>query len=220
MPAISPEAYKAVGPWIAVAERLGAFASHIAEGNPSCVRLVYRRGVAGMNTQLLRAAGVAGVINRSLAVKANLVNAMRIAAERGLTINEGHEPREGHLDSLLLELHTDRGITTVEGALILDRPRLMQVDGITCETALNGHVLYMRNRDVPGVIGHVGTVLGRNQINIANFSLGRESAPSAAGQPLQAVAMVETDGAVPEPVLAELRDHPAVLLAKMVELGG
>jgi D-3-phosphoglycerate dehydrogenase len=220
MPAISPDAYKAVGPWIAVAERLGAFASHIAEGNPRCVRLVYRRGVAAMNTQLLRAAGLAGVVNRSLAIKANLVNAMRIAAERGLTVSESHEPREGHIDSLRLELDTDRGLTTVEGALILDKPRLMHVDGITCETALSGHIVYMRNRDVPGVIGHVGTVLGQNSVNIANFSLGREDAPASPGQPLQAVAMVETDGAVPEPVLALLRQHPAVLFAKTVELGG
>jgi D-3-phosphoglycerate dehydrogenase len=218
MPAISPEAYKAVGPWIVVAERLGAFASHIAEGNPRSVRIVYRRGVSGMNTQLLRAAGLAGVVNRSLAQKANLVNAMRIASERGLAISESHEPRQGHIDSLRLELATDRGLTTVEGALILDKPRLMHVDGITCETALSGNLIYMRNRDVPGVIGHVGTVLGRNSINIANFSLGREDGPAAAGQPLQAVAMVETDGAVPDGVLAQLREHPAVLLAKTVEL--
>jgi D-3-phosphoglycerate dehydrogenase len=218
MPAISPDAYKAVGPWIAVAERLGAFASHIATGNPRSVRLVYRGRVAEMNTQLLRAAGLAGVVNRSLSQKANLVNAMRIASERGLTVNESHETRSGHADSLRLELATDSGITTVEGSLILDKPRLVQVDGITCEAALRGHIIYMRNRDVPGVIGHVGTVLGRNSINIANFSLGREDTPSTAGQPLQAVAIVEIDGAVPESVLGQLKDHPAVLLARTVEL--
>src|SRR5688572_29131005 len=111
-----------------------------------------------MNTQLLRAAGLAGVVNRSLVIKANLVKAVRMRAERGLPVRESHEPREGHIDSLHLELETDRGVTTVEGALILDKPRLMHVDGITCETALSGHSLYMRNRDVPGVIGRGGTV--------------------------------------------------------------
>ena len=217
MPAISPEAYRTVGPWIAVAERLGTFAAHIAEGNPSSVRMVYRGRVAEMNTQLLRAAGLAGVVNRSLSQRANLVNAMQIAGERGLTVNESHETRTGHIDSLRLELATDKGVTAVEGALILDKPRLMQVDGITCETGLSGHITYMKNRDVPGVIGHVGTVLGNNSVNIANFSLGREDTPSAPGQPLCAVAMVETDGAVPERVLSQLREHPAVILAKAVE---
>jgi D-3-phosphoglycerate dehydrogenase len=75
----------------------------------------------------------------------------------------------------------------------------------------------MKNQDVPGVIGHVGTVLGRNQINIANFSLGRQDGPATAGQPLEAVAVVSTDVLVPEQVLAQLRQNPAVKLAKSVE---
>jgi D-3-phosphoglycerate dehydrogenase len=75
----------------------------------------------------------------------------------------------------------------------------------------------MKNLDVPGVIGHVGTVLGRNQINIANFSLGRRDKPSEPGRPLDAVALVSTDGLVPEIVLAQLRDHAGVKFARAVE---
>ena len=78
----------------------------------------------------------------------------------------------------------------------------------------------MKNRDVPGVIGHVGTVLGRNSINIANFSLGRREAPSAPGEPLEAVAVVSTDELVPEGVLAQLRDNPAVMFARAMEFRG
>ena len=78
-------------------------------------------------------------------------------------------------------------------------------------------MVFMKNQDVPGVIGHVGTVLGRNQINIANFSLGRQDGPAHAGEPLEAVAVVSTDSCVPEPVLAQLRQNPAVKLAKSVE---
>ena len=106
---------------------------------------------------------------------------------------ERHEKRAGHIDSIRLELETDAGVTTVEGAVLLGKPRLLQVDGIYCEAPLSGHLIYMRNQDVPGVIGHVGTVLGRNGINIANFSLGRHDAPASAGEPLDAVAVVETD---------------------------
>jgi len=117
-----------------------------------------------------------------------------------------------------IELETDAGITVVEGAVLLDRPRLLQVDGIYCEATLDGHLVFMKNADVPGVIGHVGTVLGRNQINIANFSLGRRDAPIRPGEPLEAVALVSTDAAVPEKVLAQLRENPAVKMAKSVEL--
>jgi D-3-phosphoglycerate dehydrogenase len=76
----------------------------------------------------------------------------------------------------------------------------------------------MRNHDVPGVIGHVGTVLGRNEVNIANFSLGRENGPAEPGKPQRAVAVVEVDSQIGEKVLAELRSNPAVRFASVVEL--
>jgi D-3-phosphoglycerate dehydrogenase len=75
----------------------------------------------------------------------------------------------------------------------------------------------MKNQDVPGVIGHVGTVLGANRINIANFSLGRRDAPLAPGEPLEAVAVVATDELVTDAVLAELKRNPAVKLAQSVK---
>ena len=217
MPALSPEQYRTLGPYISLAERLGNFAAHIATGNPKTVRLVYQGRIAESNTNLIRSAGLAGVLNRSLAHKANLVNAMQIASQRGWNIAERHEPRSGYSDSIRLELETDTGVTTVEGAVLLGKARLTQVDEIHCETPLAGHLIFMKNLDVPGVIGHVGGVLGLNKINIANFSLGRSEAPLRPGEPLEAVAVVATDGAVPEDVLAQLRKNPAVKVARSVE---
>jgi D-3-phosphoglycerate dehydrogenase len=216
MPALSPEQYRAVGPYVQLAERLGNFASYVAAGNPKGVRFVYQGKVAGFNTQLLRNAGLAGVLNRSLSQRANLVNAMQLASQRGLTVAELHEQRLGPMDAIRLELETDAGVTAVEGAVVLDKPRLLMVDGIYCEVMLGGHLVYLRNLDVPGVIGHVGMTLGKNRINIANFSLGRQE-QAAAGQPLQAVAVVECDNPVPESVLDQLRGNPAVLFARAVE---
>jgi len=217
MPALTPEQYRTLGPYAALAERLGAFASHIASGNPQTVRLVYYGRLADSNTNLLRSAGLAGVLSRSTSQKVNLVNAMQIAEQRGWNVEEGLEPRSGHIDSIQLELHTDKGVTAVEGAVFLGKPRLTQVDGIFCEAALMGCLIFMKNLDVPGVIGHVGTVLGKNCINIANFSLGRQDAPAAPGEPLKAVAVVSTDELVPESVLSQLRENPAVRFARSVE---
>jgi D-3-phosphoglycerate dehydrogenase len=217
MPALTPEQYRKLGPYIALAERLGSFAAQIAAGNPKGVRLVYSGKIGDNSTHLIRNAGLVGMLNRWLTQKATLVNAMQIAAQRNLAVAEIHQPRRGHVDSVSLELETDTGMTTVEGAVLLEKTRLMQVDGIYCEAPLSGHLLFMKNHDVPGVIGHVGTVLGRNQINIANFSLGRRDTPLKPGEPLEAIAMVETDTAVPESVLAQLRENPAVKLARAVE---
>lgn len=216
MPALSPDQYKTLGPYIELAERLGNFAAYVATGNPRSVKLIYCGRIADLNTVLLRNAGLAGVLNRSLAQRANLVNAMQIAAQRGWKVVEHHDARSGHADSIRIELDTDAALTTVEGSVVLGRPRLMQVDGIYCEAALSGHLIYMRNEDIPGVIGHVGTVLGRNRINIANFSLGRAE-KGEPGKPLEAVALVETDEPVPESLLAQLLQNPAVKLARVVE---
>lgn len=77
----------------------------------------------------------------------------------------------------------------------------------------------MKNQDVPGVIGYVGTVLGANGVNIANFSLGRRDEPPKPGEALEAIAVVETDTRVGDYILAQLRANPAVKVARSVELG-
>jgi len=217
MPALSPEQYRALAPYAMLAERLGTLAAHIATGNPSRVRMVYYGKIGDGNTNLLRNAGIAGVLSRSVSTRVNLVNAISIAEQRGWNVSERLERRDGHIDSIELQLETDRGVTSVEGAVVLGKPRLTQVDGIFCEAALEGFLIFMKNQDVPGVIGHVGTVLGRNALNIANFSLGRRDAPAAPGEPREAVAVVSTDELVPENVLAQLRENPAVRFARAVE---
>jgi D-3-phosphoglycerate dehydrogenase len=219
MPPMSPEQYKAVGPFLALAERLGKFAAHVAPGHPKGVRIAYSGRIAGMNTSLLRNSALAGVLSRALSERVNLVNAMPIAQQRGLTVAESHTGRTEATDSIALSLETDQGVTAVTGAVVLGRPRLLSVDGIRVETALRGRLIYMRNLDVPGVIGHVGTVLGRNRVNIANFSLGRQESAGAAGEPVMAVALVEVDSEVGDELLAELKSHPAVKLAVTVSPG-
>jgi D-3-phosphoglycerate dehydrogenase len=214
LPALTPEQYKTLGPYSQLAERLGNFASYISTGNPQTVRLVYYGKIADQNTHLVRNAGIAGVLQRSLARKANAVNAMQIAADRGLAVAERHDHRTTHSDSVRLELETDAGATSVEGAVVLDQPRLVQVEDIHCEAPLEGNLTFMQNQDVPGVIGYIGDVLGKSGINIATFSLGRKKAGS------EAVAVVQTDQMVQDAVLAELRKNPAIKRASSVKFNG
>ena len=99
-----------------------------------------------------------------------------------------------------------------------DAVRLLHVDGIDAEAPLGENLIYLRNQDVPGVIGKVGTILGKHGINIANFSLGRRSGEPQPGQPLEAIAVVQVDGSVPEAVVSELRGIPAIHQAKAIHL--
>jgi D-3-phosphoglycerate dehydrogenase / 2-oxoglutarate reductase len=219
MPAMSQEQYRAVRPYVELAERLGSFAAHVTRGNPRSARLVYSGKIGDQNTAIIRNSGVAGVLSRSLTHRANVVNAMQIAADRGVSVGEQREQRANHMDTVRVELETDSATTKVEGAVVLGKPRLIQVDGIYCEAHLEGHLTYLRNQDVPGVIGFVGGVLGSHGINIANFSLGRNNEQAKSGQPVEAVAVVETDQPVPESVLQELLQNKAITLARTVEFG-
>jgi D-3-phosphoglycerate dehydrogenase / 2-oxoglutarate reductase len=217
LPGLTAEQYRAVGPYVSLAEHLGVFASWAAAGNPKVVRLVYFGKIADQNTVLVRNAGIAGVLSRSMAHKANVVNALQYASDRGLTFAERHEPRADHIDTVRLELETDAGLSFVEGAVIMDRPRLLQVDGIRCEARLEGHLLFLKTDDVPGVIGYVGNVLGKNNINIANFSFGRQDGVAVAGREVQSISLLETDSPVPDSVLKQLLENKAVKLARIVE---
>ena len=217
LPAIMPDQYKEIAPYLNLAERLGNFAAHVSTGNPRSVKLTYFGHLAEKNTNLIRNAAVAGVLNRSVSGRANLVNAMPLATDRGWKVEEHHSRKGAYVDSILLELHTDAGAVSVEGAVVLDRPRLVTIDGIPIEVPLSGHLTFLKNDDLPGVIGHVGGVLGANGINIGNFSLGRNETRPAEDLPYEAVSVVETDQAVPDPVLVELLKNQAIKMARPVE---
>jgi D-3-phosphoglycerate dehydrogenase len=195
------------------------FLSHIANGNIHTIRFVYEGRIGENNTQLLRNAGLAGVISRSMEYRANVVNAMQIATQRGFRVVEQREPGDSNMSAIRIILETDQGTFSALGAMVLDKPRLLQVEGISCEATLDGNLLYARNADVPGVIGYLGTVLGKNGVNIASFALGRQDVSERkANEPLMALAIVETDQPVSEEVIRQLFENSALKVVRPVVL--
>jgi D-3-phosphoglycerate dehydrogenase len=221
VPSPSPEEYRTLEPYLQLAERLGALAAQIAEGNQRALRITYSGKIAQMNTSLLRNAVLKGVLNQVLDEKANLVNAAFLAADRGLALEEARAPRAGFADTIGLAVTTDRAQAVAQGMVAHGAfPRLVSVDGIYVEAPLKGNLIFLKNADVPGVIGRIGTLLGERGVNIANFSLGRRENGPEAGAPAEAVAVVHYDGPrVSDSVLAGLRAIPAVRVVRSVELG-
>jgi D-3-phosphoglycerate dehydrogenase len=118
---------------------------------------------------------------------------------------------------LQLSLHTSETSISANGAVLNgDSPRLLHLDGIDIEAPLQGTLITIRNKDVPGVIGRVGTILGEHQVNIANFALGRSNGRDA--KPATALAVVQVDGNVTDAVLRELRAFPAITGVRLVTL--
>jgi D-3-phosphoglycerate dehydrogenase len=219
MPSISAEQYGKLRPYLDLASRLGSFVAQIATARPQRVTITYSGNILKENTSLIRNAALTGILNRFLSQKANLINAAQVAAERGLAVSENHRTRTQGAGSLSLVLETEQGERAVQGAVFADQsPRLIRVDGINVETSLDGHMVFLKNSDVPGVIGRLGTILGDNQINIADFSLGRREPGPAPGQPAEAVAVIRIDAALPKEVLDQLLELQAVNFARTVEL--
>ncbi len=222
VPSVSHEEYLEIKPYIVLAERMGSFLAQISGTSLEEISISYTGHIAEWKTELIRNAAIKGILNSLVEEKANLVNAASLAAARGLTVREERKPKAltGGVGSVLsIAIKTQKQEHLVKGAVLReDTPRLLQVDGIDVEAPLEENLIYMRNLDVPGVIGKVGTVLGKHGINIANFSLGRRSGETQPGAPQEAIAVVRVDGAVSEAVVSELRGIAAVQQAKAVHL--
>lgn len=228
VPSVSYEEYVQMQPFLVLAERLGAFLVQ-SIGTDCGVReisLRYRGRIAGWKTQLLRNAATMGVLHSMLAGEANLVNAEAIAESRGIRIKESAKENASGADVISIAIRTDAGEHTAAGTVLHETsPRLLHYEGIDIEAPLEHDLLFLRNKDVPGVVGRVGTILGEHRVNIANFSLGRAEARKLAaaneGQPShsqQAVVVVQVDSRVPEEALAELRKIPAVTVARAISM--
>jgi D-3-phosphoglycerate dehydrogenase len=219
LPALSPEQYRRVRPYLALAERLGSLVSQAAATRPARIRIRYAGELAEVGTHLLRNTVLTGLLNAVLDEKVNVVNAAAVAAARGLTVEEETRRREHGFPhtlevSALPEVAGNPGFSA-EGTVLHDgSPRVVSIDGIALETQLDGTVLYLRNNDQPGVIGHVGTTLGKHGVNIATFALGRREAKSGA----EAVSLIRLDGEVPESILEPVRQHVAITQAKLIHL--
>ena len=221
VPSVSAEEYAEMQPYIVLAERMGAFLAQISEGSIEEISLRYSGHIAEWKTELIRNGAIKGILNQALEEKANLVNAASLADLRGLRIHESHKAKAstggaGSVLSVFLKSSTEEHM--VKGAVLHGTAaRLLHIDGIDVEAPLERNLIYLRNDDVPGVIGKVGTILGESEINIADFSLGRRSA-EVSTEPREAIAVVHVDGSVPDEVLRKLEKIPAVRQAKAVRL--
>lgn len=208
-PAISAEDAHRARPWIALAERLGAFAGQLTETGILSVHVTYEGIPTSLNTAALTQAALAALLRCTLS-GVNMVNAALRARERGILIEETRRDQQGAYEGYIKLAITAEGLSRdIAGTVFSDgRPRLIQIKGIDLDAGFAPHMLYVTNEDKPGFIGRLGTLLGSAGINIASFALGR-SAPGA-----DAIALVEVDGGIAEEILAQVRGLPLVRQAR------
>jgi D-3-phosphoglycerate dehydrogenase len=217
-PSIQPEEMQRLQPWIGLADQLGAIASQMGTARIEALGVRYYGALAeSRGVAVLAASAAAGVLRPILSSGVSMVNARAVARERGIDIVESRSTRSRHFTSLVsIKLTTDAGDRWVEGTVFEpNSPRLVSVRGVDVEAPLGGTMLIIANQDQPGVIGEVGTILGRHGVNIASFALGR-SELGAIG-----VVNVDEEAGVPrilDGAVEELRKVLAIREAWVIRL--
>ncbi len=197
--------------------RLGLLlAQQNKSGSVKSARIHYRGEAAGKKTNLITSSFAAGLLKAAMDENVNIVNAELIARERGIQITESRSSDQGAFSTMIsAALVTNDGERTASGTMFgHEFLRLVRLEDFPMEAYLDGTLLIYRHRDVPGLIGYIGTVLGKHQVNIANMALGRKS-NQAGGD---SVAILNLDSEPSDAALAELATHPEVTGIEVVRL--
>jgi D-3-phosphoglycerate dehydrogenase len=211
-PAVAPDEFQRLQPYMALGEQLGAMVGQMGEARIESLGVRYYGELAGQHPLIVNAVLV-GLFRAILSDPVTAVNARATAAARGIEIVESSSTRSRNFRSLLsVKLTTDAGDRWVEGIVVDRQPRLVLLNGVPVDAPLGGTLLLIANHDQPGVIGEVGSLLGRHRVNIANFALGR-----AEGGAVGVVNVDDAAGTV-DGLLDEIRGVTAVKAAWVVRV--
>jgi D-3-phosphoglycerate dehydrogenase len=205
-PSITAEEAPKLKPFIALAEKLGSFAGQLTDSTIEAIRLTYEGDVATLKIKALTSAAIAGLLRPMLA-DINIVAAPSVARERGILIEETTRERQGDYDAVItLEVQTGQMTRAVAGTIIGgSKLRITHVKGINIEADILPKMLYITNHDRPGFIGNLGSLLGRNGINISHMQFGRDFEGG------NAIALVAVDQPVAPDLLKEINTLPNVV---------
>ncbi|KAB2698534.1 phosphoglycerate dehydrogenase [Ochrobactrum sp. Kaboul] len=212
MPSITAEEAPRLRPFVKLAEVLGAFVGQVTDEPIEEVEVLFDGSTSGMNTRALLSAALAGLIRPQVA-DVNMVSAPIMVKERGIIVSEVKRDKSGIFDGYIkLTVRTTLRERSIAGTCFSDgKPRFIQIKGINLDAEVGPHMLYVTNKDVPGMIGLLGTICGKHNINIANFSLGRDH-PGG-----DAIAMLYVDEQIPHAALDELIAQEAIKAATPLE---
>ncbi len=200
--------------YVDMARRLGLLHAQMAGGAIRRAEISYRGEIARRNTKLVTAAFAAGLLESRLAENVNVVNAELLARERGIEIVELTNPKKGDFGTLIkVDVFTEKKCYTAAGTLFGNQYlRLVQLGPYHLDTFMDGIMLIFTHRDIPGLIGYIGTIFGKHQVNIAQMTVGRQQ-PGG-----EAIAVLNLDNPPPEDAIREVRGHPQISSVSVVKL--
>ena len=213
-PSIPSEQVARLQPYINLAEKIGGFAAQIFEGGVTEITIEYRGEASEIKTAPVTIAAIKGFLTPILEETVNFVNAPFIARERGIEVKETKSTDAGDYQSMVaIRLKAKDKESYFAGTLFSKKdPRIVGIDNFKVEIVPDGELLFIYNNDKPGVIGNIGTLLSKNNINIARMHFGRETLGG------RAISVVTIDTPAPAKIIEEIKRLPNILSVKQITL--
>jgi len=214
VPSIEPELYKIIEPYLNLAEKIGKMHAQLALGYINKVKIRYVGDIVKYDLNHMTRSIIKGMLEPTLEESVNYVNALVIARERGIKISEEKSKEiEDFANLISVEVETEKMKSCIMGTLFTKvDPRIVKVDKFYVDVVPEGHMLVIYNQDKPGIVGLIGTLLGKNGINIAGMNFGRAK-PGG-----EAITVLNVDSDVPEDVIVKIRKGKHIKQVKKVKL--
>ena len=213
-PPIPPDQLTRLQPYITLAEKLGGFAAQIFEGGVTEISIEYRGEASEINTAPITIAAIKGFLTPILEETVNFINAPIIAKERDIEVKETKSTDAGDYQSMVvIRVKAKDKESYLAGTLFSKKdPRIVAIDNFKVEIVPYGELLFIYNNDKPGVIGNIGTLLSKNNINIARMHFGRETLGG------RAISVVTIDTPATPQIIEEIKKLPNILSVKHISL--
>ncbi|MCF7916780.1 MAG: phosphoglycerate dehydrogenase [Candidatus Omnitrophica bacterium] len=211
---LEPEAYQAMQPYFDLADKMGSFISQLSEGAIKSVKISYLGKISSQKVDIIGGMVLKGLLSEQVEKDINQINAIDVAKERGIKIEQIKAPEEEeYVNSIRVKIVTDKEERSLEGTLFANSdPRFVSMDGVYLEISPSNYMLVINNKDMPGVIGFLGTTLGEDNVNIAGMSLGRHTPKGIA------LTILNLDNAPEEKVIEKIKANPNMISVKIVKL--
>lgn len=214
VPSIGPELMNILRPYAILAEKMGSLQTQLVDSGILEVQISYSGTVTEYDVTPLTTAMLKGLLTPILKDDVNFVNASYIAADRGIKVVESKSTTSEDFASLImLKVKSMEGVNIVSGTIFgKTMPRILRINNFYLEAIPEGHILLIHNEDIPGVIGSIGTTLGKHKVNIGRMHVGQERAKK------QNVVLLTTDVSVKDDILEKVRALDHVFSARRIEL--
>jgi D-3-phosphoglycerate dehydrogenase len=215
MPRLDPESRRVLGPFILLADKLGQFAAQIVEGTPEKITVHCQGEITRLNESPVTTSALRGVISTFMPETVNYVNAEFLAKMQGLKVeSQTSSEATGFTNLVTITVATNKSSVAVSGTVFegQDVPRIVMIEDYQVEARPIGDLLLVRNQDLPGVVGHVGTVLAQHGVNISGMSLGPNR-----DRPI-ALEIINVNKPVPQEVIDELKKSDVIISAQPIRI--